>query len=468
MTVRKDEEDDEIPPPPEALTAQRTSMSLKKQTSSLHNHMATTPITKHYELNNQILGAFESHYEAKLYQVAYAMGLQFVETALLEIPKHGYFYSKRHERERMQSSLDAARVTGLLREIQENEYDFFSQEDEKQRVQTLQVLAMEQVEKASEAQQYEAQRARAERVSQKGAEWVVLEPLLSCQDSISNILCPQPSQRSPTEAPYQKPNSLESSSLISSANESKESDWVQIRKSTVEDLLLEKALYLSGLEIVQSSSNAESEIGIAIASSEAAPKDFSFNVPKTTLAESKSRLEFQTLSSLYHEDFDQLIRSDGRIRIRFVNTFQGRLSSSINGCTVIAALMCYHHLTDQVAGQSFPDNDGLEDSAVESVIDLETGAVLQEVRHQLGLADQSFLIPSDVHDYLMANGQLHSSQFVDVIGGNILDETHVSNLIRALEKNQNKLAATLFFRKYYLALRLMSKICQQKLDCSSY
>ena len=43
--------------------------------------------------------------------------MQFVEVALLEIPKHGYFYSARHRQEQHDNSKNAVRVTQLLQRL---------------------------------------------------------------------------------------------------------------------------------------------------------------------------------------------------------------------------------------------------------------------------------------------------------------------------------------------------------------
>jgi hypothetical protein len=86
------------------------------------------------------------------------MGLQFVETALLEIPKHGYYYSTRHETDRMQSPLEAVRVTQLLQEMQKqdaHDHNNSTNSNNGDRVQKLATLALEQVEQASH-DQYES------------------------------------------------------------------------------------------------------------------------------------------------------------------------------------------------------------------------------------------------------------------------------------------------------------------------
>jgi hypothetical protein len=541
--------------------------ALQRRTPSLAKY-ATTPITKHYQLNHQILAAFESHFEAKLYRVAYAMGMQFVETALLEIPKHGYFYSHRHERERMESSIEAVRVASILRDIQAQDADEFSTDLE--RVQRLHELALHQVEQASE-DQYESQRAKTERdLRHNLAEWVVLDPLLLCHDSFSSIFCLTPATASPVTVPHmerlpsapsqkRKPvdppsaseelreipsaktatsrdestreggttfNSTVSSALpprppVSSTLPPKpesvrpprpglkerddllaglpwqqgvlplvksstvpskrthfqqlpveplidfqaswsqppplvaqqndfgpphaqsvpvpEDDWMlvcQASNDAVEDMELERALFLSGLEVVND------------------PESFSTveqgsEHPPPPLCEStSSRLDFSTLSTFYREDFDHLVETK-RIRVSTASTYQGRIPSSTNGCAVIAPLLCMHHLlNDEVT----PD-PSLPDAGIVHVIDQETPAILGELRSNLGLSDQAFLIPSDVHDYLIENGQLHQSQFVSVVGGNILQEEHLHSFVEAMSDPQHpKLASTLFFHEHVIAI----------------
>ena len=119
--------------------------------------------TKHYALNNQILAAFDSLYDNKIYKLAYAIGMQFVEVALLEIPKHGYFYSARHRQERHDNSKNAVRVTQLLqRLLTEEESDLQKQvtENDLLRVQKLHHLAKEQAH--TDATRYEHDRIAIE------------------------------------------------------------------------------------------------------------------------------------------------------------------------------------------------------------------------------------------------------------------------------------------------------------------
>ena len=454
--------------------------SLHRKTPSLSNYQ-TTSITKHYQINQQILAAFESNFEQKIYQVAYALGLQFVETALLEIPKHGYYYSRRHERERMTSALDAVRVAGLLQQIQEVENAKLHGD----RVERLKDLALEQVEQASNDQTYESHRAEteAELRNLDDEEMVVCEPLLACADSFSSWLqeerYPRVEEKQPeykalqtqemesatrsaaisptatkllrsqtapswqwssrsltseSESFHASPPPLQRSSIHeprSSLQQWQEPPTMHARLTSEEQLA--KALFLSGLEVTVPQPDSMAVTGAA-----AAPVQLS----------QSSRLALATLSDLYHEDFDSLQKL-GRIRISYANTYQGRFPDSTNGCTVIAPLLCIHHLLDK----QIPD-PGLTDTTIRQVIDVETPAILTELRHELGLSAQAFLIPSDAHDYFINNGQLCQEQFINVVGGNILDDLHLDAFLKILSENGKslKLAATVFFHEHVVAI----------------
>lgn len=133
---------------------------------------------------------------------------------------------------------------------------------------------------------------------------------------------------------------------------------------------------------------------------------------------------------------------------------QGKVPESTNGCAVIAPLICIHHLLND---DSHVSNDFLPDFEIQQVIDCETPSILKSIRQQLRLSDHAFLIPSDVHDYLLAQGQLCQSQFLNVTGGNILDESHLHAFIDLMEKSHDndtslRIAATFFFHEHVIAI----------------
>jgi hypothetical protein len=415
-----------------------------------------------------------------VYKVAYALGLRFIETALLEIPKHGYFYSARHERERMQSSLEAVRVAQLLEELQVQDASC----SDRQRVQQLRALALDQVQQASNDQaesgeygtQYESRRAQTEaelrQLPSGQNDWIVCDQLLLCGDSFSRIVCPEQAEE-PVDlkvslfdeederyyaesrlgravtAPAWSPENWHGGSWGSEeltfppfmrksegSMNAADPSFAITRKISTESQL-ERALYLSGFEVSLSRHGS-----VDADERTPAPTSHSEGSPSTS-----DRLVLDTLCDLYHEDFGALCTS-GRIRISYASTYQGRIPESTNGCTVIAPLLCIHHLLDN----PIPD-PGLTDATIKQVIDSETPGILTQLRGELGLSAQAFLIPSDAHDYLIKNGQLAQSQFVNVLGGNILDECHIASLVGALESGmQRKLAATLFFHEHVVAI----------------
>jgi hypothetical protein len=571
---------------------QRHRKSLHRKPPSLSQYQ-TTPITKHYEIAKQILLAFDSHWNNHLWVTAYAVGLQFVETVLLEIPKHGYFYSSRHERERMESSLEAARVAQQLKELLEqqqkqkqypdtthkeraesgsDEDKYFIEEEDAglvpngdlQRVQKLLTLALEQVQQAStdqdrrsQAAAYESSRRLAEeelRYSEETAptthatttsDWLLCKPLASvcCSDSFSNLVMGpirsttvystgfavplSPSATTTTtalqaQAPL-SPNSdysrvseryslasMESNSITrvgthastatytdrmplvkeqeessfylpSHTPEEPEAPYFRTDSSKFlagppllgqrssfaesgnrsDSLLVEKALFLSGLEVsdpYRDEYGPDDEI-----------RDGQISTTKRD-THSSARLELNTLANLYHEDFDSL-QSSRRVRISFVDTFQGRVRGSTNGCTVIAPLLCMHHLMNDEKDYPYSTggDPGLPDSVIKHCIDVETPAVLNQLRSKLGLSETAFLIPSDAHDYLIQHEQLSQAQFKNVIGGNILDGNHLSQFISNLEKSDDKkIAATLFFHEHVVAILKLNRMDTQKRKFSWY
>lgn len=75
------------------------------------------PIEEQYAKNKQLLNLFELVLADQLWFHSFEIGANFVENATIEIPKHGYYHSPRHENDRQQSSFDALRVSHLLLQL---------------------------------------------------------------------------------------------------------------------------------------------------------------------------------------------------------------------------------------------------------------------------------------------------------------------------------------------------------------
>jgi len=175
-----------------------------------------------------------------------------------------------------------------------------------------------------------------------------------------------------------------------------------------------------------------------------------------------------SLASLYRQQYHAL-RHESKFHVRFLDTFQGRIADSTNGCTVIAPLMCIHYFTS-TDRNAVPPRDstwdrGIPDGLVNQVIDEHAANILPHVRRKLRLGGDAFIVPSDVHDYLIDEGLLSTSQFVGVCGGNILDDEHLSSFKSSLllledERERKRLrgrkvAATLFFHGHVVALHVV-------------
>ena len=628
-----------------------TTTTTTSKTPLLSSYQTNTPITKHYNISQQILHAFELYYTSAtaappttttttaisahkiekrhtssddddynededdnaLYVItAQKIGVQYIETVLIEIPKHGYYYSKKHRKERLQSSINAVHVGHLLLHlIEQNETNndhhhptFRSTEDppesspptstkEKDRnhIQNLIGIALTHIEQVtnavcgtatdtttSKSQQNKnnVQPSRSTNPPNKSHTPASTSPSSSSMAwleqqynhsvsilSLSTVCCghdladPSPTTGTSTAASTTAAATMLSPAVVSSilpilqGRESKNRSSANIstssktndrhltsnkpdpvssssssvfltidpedvaagstlpsryvpRQNTIsslnshqsstkttpeEALMLEKALFLSGLEVSSNHSSSKNNhhhhhpdlLDISTTSSRWGNSEKRLSVSSGTMvadngnnsksmdntnAQGSSSLELATLAQLYHEDFDSLQQSR-RVRISYADTYQGRYNESTNGCTVIAPLICIHHLTNNTSSNSSNpgrrntvskrSDPGLTDSEIVMIIDQEAPSVLSELRQSLGLAEHAFLIPVDVHDYLLDQGQLSSSQFINVTGGNILNDEHLQAFISILEKASNKdgaqrIGATLFFHEHVLAI----------------
>jgi hypothetical protein len=269
---------------------------------------------------------------------------------------------------------------------------------------------------------------------------------------------------------------------------------------TQSDIDLERALYLSGLEVMTDARRREQYqeggVGVMVSSDDednqgngeckgfderrddAPPiyfhsdsagmgasflSDESSTIPAPPDAmprQTSTGVSIDMLRGCFHEDFEAL-RNSGRIVISQIPTYQGRIVGSTNGCTVIAPLMCIHHFhndeQDQIPatteGGDFVSDPELSDQIIVEVIDEETPNILPAVRKNLGLQQDAFLIPSDAHESLMEQQYMCPEQFLNVCGGNILEESHLNVLLDQLSKvGPKKIGATLFFHEHVIAI----------------
>jgi hypothetical protein len=402
-----------------------------------------TSITKHYALNHEILSAFDSLYSEKHYEIAYGIGMQFIEIALLEIPKHGYFYSPKYEEERRQSSLEAERVCRLLEDLVGEEAMA-----EKERFEKLAELARKQAVAVYEPQPTAAQEEKS-----------LCSDLMCGQDIIADLLCPV--KKSPDVVPKQTtapPESapprqrslrypfLEPPEEDSAYREEEKQEIMPLpsveRETSFDYFVRQPSDYLSD----EYSQSADLERALFVSGLDhARMEDEKTDSSPCRNFKSSFELDVTTLSACYHDDFKVLL-SNKRVQISRIPTHQGRLVGSTNGCTLIAPLLCVYYFSNV-------SDFGLPDSVIEHVIDEDTSALLPEVRQNLGLTRDALIIPSDVHDYLLDRGLLLQEQFMTVCGGNILNDIHLNELMNAIVQNEGrKIAATIFFHEHVVAI----------------
>ena len=238
---------------------------------------------------------------------------------------------------------------------------------------------------------------------------------------------------------------------------------------------LERALYLSGLEFQTTSQDTSNQVD----------RRYQYLKPVGS-----DVVALQTLSQLYRDDFEDLRKSQ-MIKVSYLETFQGRVKGSVNGCTVIAPLLAIHHLCDdkELEGRNWILNElreprsmrsfmstgfgnGIEDELVRVVIDTQAPLLLPQVREKLGLPDGALIIPSDVHDYLIEENFLSQQHFSGVFGGNILDDGHLSQFVDFFASfgrgngegvESRKVAATFFFHEHVISLLRITRRIQTSL-----
>jgi len=240
---------------------------------------------------------------------------------------------------------------------------------------------------------------------------------------------------------------------------------------------LERALYLSGLEFQPASQDANLNTDERFPDLKHVEDDV---------------IGIATLAQLYRDDFEDMRRNQ-IISVTYLDTYQGRVRDSVNGCTVIAPLLAIHHLcseddlrdrntvllqgreTDSRCQEDLhqiSSRKGIQNDTVRAVIDVQAAMIAPLVRDRLGLPKDALIIPADVHDYFIEENYLLSSQFAGVYGGNILDENHLRQFIDFIHKfgrskgididtgepvTSRKIAATFFFHEHVVSLHRVTK-----------
>lgn len=519
-----------------------------------------TPLSEHYATNETLLSLFSTLYEKDQFSVAYAAGVKFVEVALLQIPKNGYFKSKKYRKQRTKSAADALRVTKLLggmvdeMEVDEETNNGNGGGIEKiDKLQKLATLAQRSFEEAIDDELNDdndddggcnitSHWDVAQQVSKFWKEWgnggssidnmlnmpdhccslfsgdmnssvlheevqeeeAVLheknevvqvsntpkepESFQQMQDVSARTMSRQLSLDSDFEreqSQHQDEAQMDDTSVQQSQGESSEGASVEedvsiISVEKVSHTQHNNAQHVDGptkareedksefreYDQVEQSRSDELDEEFRIALSMSVSDSMSSTISTSEMYGTKRdqqgiKLPVAMVAKQYREKYESL-RDSGSIDVRFLDTYQGRISEGTNGCTVVAPLMLINYFASEMTDTT----NGIVDEMINEVIDVHTVSILPEVRRKLGLDGNSFIVPSDVHDYLIDVGLLSTSQFVGVCGGSILEDSHIeqfkSTLLlldneRERERLKGKrLGATFFFAGHVIAFHIIN------------
>lgn len=415
----------------------------------------------------------------------------------MEIPKHGYYRAPKHELERLENAKQAMRVTEQLERILKDHLAEQAQPKDWERIAEFKALALKHSRVPLEEEEEEEVAQDSNFMS-----WEFLNRVPSSSSSVAasadslcgdilefaNMFCPVQKDTSYSHTTTTAATTATSRSTSAGAKymhrqeQRRDDDEDELKYDDDYELVppppsfarwsssdtmhhppsrddLQRALRLSGI-IPATAAGETSVINGSHASSTQQQQYLtqpSESANHLRRVRSVNAIDIEILQQCYHEDFEDL-RNRGLVRISQINTYQGRLPGSINGCTVIAPLLCVHQFTADVPSEkgSPPSKYRqfeLPDEDIIHVIDDVTPVILPEVRSKLGLAKHALIIPQDVHDFLIEKELLTSEQFVTVVGGNVLDSTHVYELIsHMISKEHIKLAATFFFHEHVVAI----------------
>jgi len=168
-------------------------------------------------------------------------------------------------------------------------------------------------------------------------------------------------------------------------------------------------------------------------------------------------LNLDQAANIYHENFALSCTTDA-ISTSFVDTYQGRIETSENGCIAISSLLCLHHVSPDPTPSEF-----LSDEVIENVIDVEAPKILETLWAFPDYETGSFIEPSCAINLLRKEKRLNEKQFGNVVGGNILDPADFLKFIRALhlgadelttkyQEASSKTAALFFFNEHGIAI----------------
>lgn len=413
------------------------------------------PIERYYDASDKVLQSFQSAFENGRLDEAYVYGMRYSQFCMEGIRKHDYFNSHKYKSRRVEMGLRVTEVIGKLEKVAE-----LMDAEEMEREARRRAL----IEQQAEQRRKELRRIEEKRIAEfhkRMAEQKTTSSSvsgLSLEESAMNKLrgLSQPQGVPPPPKP------------VVSQDQNKRVSWSL--PAEPDGQLLSQISYDSGdlpPALLPPSDGSSSQLSngssppsynsILKQSSYFGPgrspaQDSEPSAPSYDQAAKMSKKKPRALpirqiishSQATHIEFQR----QGKIQISPLQTYQGRVDGSTNGCTVISACCVSRHLET---------HGGITNQQITSVIDRDCIPLLRSIRNKLELGAASLIIPSDVHDYLVDHKLLYQHKFVGAAGGNIVDPEHSGELIKLLQGEQRKTshlkaAATLFFREHVVSI----------------
>jgi len=422
------------------------------------------PIERYYDASDKVLESFATAFKSRQLDNAYVYGRRYSNFYVKGIVKHDYYRSNNSETRRNQANKRVDDVLTKLELVSER-MDAEELEKEKKRKAFIQRQKEEREKKQRELDQRRINdlKKRIERQKNSPANKTSVElkesalaklQRLSHSQGMQQLLLPDPQQdkqkRTNLNFPAEPDGQLLSQIHL---NSSVDLPPTLLPTSEASNLNQESALPPSYNSILKQSSYFGPCMDNSIMRTSTQGKNHhiapSYDHVASQMNKEKIKKDLPIRQFIEHTIAKhRKYRQEGKIQVSPLRTYQGRINGSTNGCTVISACVVSKHMET---------HGGVSDSQIQSIIDSECVPLLRVIRKKLGLGGASLIIPSDVHDYLVDNKLLFQHKFAGVVGGNITDPAHLSELIKLLIGDQGKTShlksgATLFFREHVISI----------------
>ncbi|KAG7346663.1 USP8 dimerization domain containing protein [Nitzschia inconspicua] len=415
------------------------------------------PLERYYDASDKVLQSFQAAFEERRLDEAYVFGMRYSQFCMEGIRKHDYFNAQKFIARKTQMSTRVQDVISKLEKVAE-----LMDIEEVERAARIEAEKQRLLEEKRKKQRLEQERIMSEftrrMAQQKASSSAISEQSLE-ESALAKLQWLSQPQGMP-EQQLKPPPEPELNKRVS-WNLPAEPDGQLLSQISYDAGDLPPALMppsdndVGGSTQLSNAISPPSYNSILKQSSYFGPGKAGPTQPlappydlAAKLSKKKPRTvpirELISQTQAKHREFQKL----GKIQISPLKTYQGRVSGSTNGCTVISACCVSRHLET---------HGGITDDQITSVIDRDCVPLLRTIRSNVGLGTASMIIPSDVHDYLVDKKLLYQHKFVGAAGGNIVDPEHSGEMIKLLhgepgKTSQLKAGATLFFRDHVVSI----------------